>query len=337
MTKPDPALISVPHGADDIAALLDDLFVKPRVLIRRWAEITQQTAQARLAYTGQHLASVVTGVAGMGTAARGEDLVDGSEVKSCSKADQLGRCKVCEAAVPGWMLACPACGSEDLTRKDDSHWIISVRREEELRQLVASRRIVLVMFDRSAESLLDIRVRAWEIWPGEELHTYFGEFVTDYFENNYMAKRAANLDPAPCNLHPLKFDHLMMNPLKVLDATIRAPDQPDASVEVEFLVSAEADRAELEPEPLPVRLCKKNDLAALVDNVDPESFAPCLRQGRSVDEVEAALRARDPVSELGGFDESRFAAHKRESSTPAQHRHPKIAAGLPHGSLPCQR
>jgi MamI restriction endonuclease len=293
LTSPDPSTITIRHSKEDVAELLDDLFVKPRALIRKWAEITHQTAQARLAYPGQHLASVVTGVRGANTAARGEDLVDSSEVKSCSRADQLGICKACKARVPAWMEDCPVCESTDILRKEDSHWIVSIRRREELDQLIGARRLVLVLFDRTAESRLDIRVRVWEIWPADERSGYLKQFVTDYYENNYLEKRAAGLDPAPCNLHPLKFDHLMMNPVKVFDARIDSPDRPDAGAHVDFFYPAEADRGKLEPEPMPAKMLGKHELPILA-KADPALFEPLLADGSGVEDVEEALAQKDP-------------------------------------------
>ncbi len=289
MTKPDPSTITIRHSEEDVAELLDDLFVKPRALIRKWAEITHQTAQARLAYPGQHLASVVTGVRGANSAARGEDLVDSSEVKSCSRADQLGICKACKARVPAWMEDCPVCGSTDIVRKEDSHWIISIRRREELDQLIGTKRLVLVLFDRTAESRLDIRVRVWEVWPSDARCDYFERFVTDYYENNYLKKRNA----APCNLHPLKFDHLMMNPVKVFDARLASPDRPDAHAHVNFLYPVKADRSKLDPEPMPIAMLGKHELPVLA-KVDPALFEPLLAEGSGIKDVEEALAQKDP-------------------------------------------
>lgn len=277
--------------------MLDDLFVKPRALIGKWAEITHQTAQARLAYPGQHLASVVTGVRGTGTAARGEDLEDSSEVKSCSKADQLGSCEACGAPVPAWMEDCPKCSSPEIKRKDDSHWIVSIRRKTELEQLAKTRRVILVLFDRTAASRSDIRVRIWEVWPDDERCGYFKEFISDYYNNNFLKKREAGLEPAPCNLHPLKFDHLMMNPVKVLDAHINSPDRTNAKAHIDFLYPAEADRSELNPEPMPVTALKKGEIPVLASS-DPLRFEHCLRAGKTIADVENALARKDPIRAL---------------------------------------
>ena len=108
-----------------IKECIKDLYLDPRNLIRKWSQITKQTCQIRMAYPSQHLASVITGIKGVGTAARGDDLSDGSEVKSCSRADQLSECKSCGAKVLVWQKECPICGSIDINIKTDSHWIFS--------------------------------------------------------------------------------------------------------------------------------------------------------------------------------------------------------------------
>jgi hypothetical protein len=195
------------------------------------------------------------------------------------------------------MEDCPSCGSVAIARKDDSHWIIAIKREEELDQLLESARVVLILFDRTAPSPLDIRVRAWEIWPADERCAYFRDFFTDYFSNNYMAKRREGLEPAPCNLHPLKFDHLMMNPLKTLDARIDSPDSEDARAHVDYLFPAEEDRGIVEPEEMPVRLLRQTEVARLLE-MDLGAFEPYLKTDRTLDDIAVALRSRGPVSAL---------------------------------------
>lgn len=96
-----------------IKECINDLCLDPGNLILKWSKITNQTSQVRLAYPGQHLASVITGIKGAGTAARGDDLSDGSEVKTCSRADQLSECLSCGAKVLPWQKACPKNEKED--------------------------------------------------------------------------------------------------------------------------------------------------------------------------------------------------------------------------------
>jgi hypothetical protein len=166
---------------------------------------------------------VITGIKGRGTAARGDDLADGSEIKSCSRADQLCECKKCGARVLVWQEECPVCNSASIKIKTDSHWIFPIKSESELSLLLDKvPRIFLVLFDNVADTKTDIRVRIWVVNPQTE---YVKAFFTDYFENNYQKKA----EPAPCNFHPLKFDFYMSRPVLVFEAVVEI-ERNDVSV-----------------------------------------------------------------------------------------------------------
>lgn len=195
---------------------LHDLYIQPRKNLYKWSQITEQTAQVRLAYPGEHLASVISNVPGTGSAARGDDLSDGTEVKTCSRADQLSECRSCGTKVLVWQEECPECGSEDINIKTDSHWIFSITSQKELelyRDVVP--RLLLLMFDRESHETDKVRLRAWEVDTDQ---WYYKAFVTDYFENNYKVKRDRGESPAPLNLHPEKYDFYMMEPELVFHA-----------------------------------------------------------------------------------------------------------------------
>ena len=195
-----------------IVECISDLYLTPPNMIIKWSEITNQTCQVRLAYPGQHLASLITGIKGSGTAARGDDLSDGSEVKSCSRADQLSECKTCGAKVLVWQKECEICGSSDINIKTYSHWIFAIKSEEEL-DLLLNRipRVLLILFDKESNEADIIRLRAWIIHPSNE---YVQNFFNNYFYENFLKKANA----APCNLHPLKYDFFMMGPELIFHA-----------------------------------------------------------------------------------------------------------------------
>jgi hypothetical protein len=270
--------------AASVEEILRDLFVAPRATVRKWAEITNQTTQAKTAYLGQHLASVITAIPGEGTAARGNDLVDGTEVKTCSRADQLGRCRSCDAPVAAWREECAECGSTDIERKTDSHWLFAVRSETELEQYLAEPRVLFILFDRT-HHLKDIRVRAWEVWPAHPSHRHFGDFLTDYYRNNYVVKQGR---AAPANLHPLTFDFLMMNPVRILDARLVDVDGPGASVEIDERWPPRDSRAEAPVEAMPASVCAPGEILALIDET-PELLAPALKEGASMADVTRAI------------------------------------------------
>lgn len=208
---------------------LRDLYIEPRKKLHKWSQLTQQTAQVRLAYPGEHLASVITGVEGSGSAARGDDLSDGTEVKSCSRADQLSECRDCGAKVLVWQEECPECDSENINIKTDSHWIFSITSEKELSTyLDYVPRVILMMFDRESQDIDEVRLRAWEV---DTEQFYYRAFLTDYFENNYLVKQEQGKSPAPCNLHPEKYDFYMMEPHLIFHADI---DIEEDEVQIEF-------------------------------------------------------------------------------------------------------
>lgn len=246
-----------------IKQCIKDLYLDPRNLILKWSKITNQTSQIRIAYPGQHLASVVTGIKGTGTAARGDDLSDGSEVKTCSRADQLSECLACGAKVLPWQKVCTVCGSTEINIKTDSHWIISIKSEEELRFLLKKvPRIILILFDRENQTTSLIRLRIWIIDPR---NNYVKAFFKDYFFHNYLKKT----NPAPCNLHPFKFDFFMMEPALIFSAEI---DIEKKSVGIKHW-----DLKKPTTEKMPIRILRNEEIAKL--------FYKELKQGMTLKEI----------------------------------------------------
>src|SRR5262249_5513173 len=103
-----PDVVTLESDDDDLVThwhqevmrqFLTEAYVNQRNTLQRWASVTRQTPFIDTDYLDQHLVSLFAGVEGMGTAARGDDLSDGSEVKSCTRADQLGTCKQCGSKV----------------------------------------------------------------------------------------------------------------------------------------------------------------------------------------------------------------------------------------------
>lgn len=186
--------------------LLRDLYVDLRQKTRAWASITKQTTQARMGYVGQHLASVVTGYPGGRSGARGKDLIlsggDHAEIKTCYRVDQLGKCLDCNEVVASIELHCESCGSENIRRNDDSKWLISIRDENELRELFTPRWYLLVLFDfEDVYNPTHINARVWRVDPTSRGFSYC---MVDYYFNI----RAKSKSKAPFNLWPfqLKFD-----------------------------------------------------------------------------------------------------------------------------------
>src|SRR3990167_875674 len=144
--QPNRKFITIENNLIKIKQLLNELVLQPRINDIKWSKITKQTPNIKIGYPGQHLASLITGMTGERTGARGNDLIDGSEVKSCSRIDQLDLCSDCKSPVARHEEKCSNCGSSNISRKNDSKWLFSIKNEDELNFLLHGvKRVLLVI------------------------------------------------------------------------------------------------------------------------------------------------------------------------------------------------
>lgn len=254
---PDADLITIGDNVAQIRRFLSDLVLRPRRDLANWAEVTKQTPNVRIGYPAQHLASLVTGVEGARTAARGHDLSDHSEVKSCSRLDQLDKCNDCRAAVARIESRCPSCGSTEIKRNNDSKWLLSIKSQQELDFLLqGTPRVVFILSDYPNFDLNDwstIQIQVFEIWPTEERQSNFARLMTSYFKNIYLPH--VELDPgkrpAPKNFWPYSFQFYMCNPVRVFNCIVDdALD--DFQIRVLEYVDPAQDRLDIDPVLMPM-------------------------------------------------------------------------------------
>lgn len=201
-------------------ALIKDLYVDLRRKVNMWSEITQQTPQARMGYIGQHLVSVVTGYPGGKSGARGYDLVMANEmygeIKTCYRVDQLGSCNDCGAVVSSLETQCAVCRSTNISRKDDSKWLISIRNHDEFAKLLDPLRYYFVLFE--FESISDsanntIIASIWEVDPKRKGFAYC---MIDY----YLNIRSKSTSQAPFNMWPHMLKFALTEPILIYRARI---------------------------------------------------------------------------------------------------------------------
>lgn len=214
-----------------ILDLLKNLIFSPRLKVLKWSCLTKQTPSLKIGYIGQHLASLITGIEGERTGARGNDLADGTEVKSCSRVDQLDTCYDCGGKVFRSEKYCPhenkdtkiECKSEKIDRKNDSKWLFSVKNESELSLLINGiDRILLILADYPKfkdNNFEDIRIQAFEIWPKSSRNKNFSLLLKDYYKiflthkNNKEKKTSI----APMNFWPDLIQFYLCNPIQVFE------------------------------------------------------------------------------------------------------------------------
>lgn len=264
--QPDESYITIHNNEALIKDFLHEVIYSQRAIMHRWSVITNQTPNLKIGYPGQHLASLITGVKGTGTGARGDDLEDKSEVKSCSRVDQSDKCEDCGNNVLRSQTECPHCKSKNIKRNNDSKWLIAIRNDTELDMYVNKiPRMIFILSDYpefESGNFEKIQFTAYEIWNQSERAENFREILKNYYEKIYMPKfnsSASNRGSiAPLNFWPYKYNFYMSNPIKTFHATIDF-SKNENPVDIDFYVQPEVDRSTLPSEPMPVDLLSKDD------------------------------------------------------------------------------
>lgn len=275
-------MITIDDNINKIVKFINDIIITPRQALLYWAGITNQTPAAKIGYIGQHMASLITGVSGTRSGARGDDLADGTEVKSCNKIDQADKCNNCGIRVMRHDSTCPNCGSNNIDRKDDSKWLFSVRDEYELNQYHNLDRILLLLMDYPGfdnNDFSDIRISAFEIYPKEERMRVFNELLDNHYWNIYRPKANEGGKTNPMNFHPWSFQFYKCNPLLVFQCLIKNIDT-DPHIQINQYVKPDCERGNnIKTLPMPTSLLKKNEWEILLSTADFQNdIRPLLSQ-----------------------------------------------------------
>lgn len=288
--KPNPEHITIDDNENKILQLLQELVLAPRIKAIEWSKITKQTPNMKIGYPGQHLASLITGVPGVRTGARGDDLLDGSEVKSCSRVDQLDTCKDCGQKVLRIEENCPHCDSTNIKRMDDSKWLFSIKSEEELKLLTETiDRVFLTIADYpnfEDDDFETIRFQAFEIWNNTERHKYFKVLMTNYYNKLFLKhiEKNPSKTPAPKNFWPYSYQFYLCNPVKVFQCTVTtANTNPD--IKIDFYVEPQTDRETLIPESMPTSVLKKEEFNKIYESSDSNKLSSLLANGKSMEDL----------------------------------------------------
>lgn len=300
--KPDPTRITLRNNLSNIKKMLMELILGPRRDLAKWANITKQTPNIKIGYPGQHLASLVTGVEGARTGARGHDLCDGSEVKSCSRVDQLDKCNNCRSAVARIESKCPECQSTNIKRNNDSKWLIAVRSDTELTTLLDQvPRIVFILSDYpnyEKEDWKTLQFQVFEIWPQHQRHTHFRTLMKNYFKNIYLPHIEKNprKTPAPKNFWPYSFQFFMCNPVRTFHCLVRdALRKPQLEI-IEY-VEPMMDRMAVEPVRMPLSLLRDKELTTLRRRMSKKSYITAEKEGLDANQrLSISLRDTDHAS-----------------------------------------
>lgn len=267
--KPSLQHITIKNNREKIKNFILEMIITPRRLAHKWAKITNQTPNLKSGYPFQHLASLIVGMSGTATGARGDDIVDQSEVKACSKVDQSDKCKRCHKNVLRSDNYCHSCGSKDIKRNNDSKWLISIRTKDELRMLLEETpRFIFLVTDYphfSKGNYSDIRIRAFEVWVKSDRAKNFRKLMKNYYNFLYLGHKSqdSNANPAPKNLFPDSFQFYMCNPIKTFECYIANSLSMQARPEIIHYIEPGADRQNIPSEDMPRQLLNTEETQLL--------------------------------------------------------------------------
>lgn len=308
---PNSRLITIKNNLEQVQTLLDELVLQPRLNALKWALITKQTPNIKIGYPGQHLASLITGMEGERTGARGNDLCDGSEVKSCSRIDQLDECAECKSPVARIEKNCSECASAKIIRKNDSKWLFTIRSQEDLNVLINDvGRVVLVLGDYpnfDDDDFDTLRFQVFEVWPENMRHRRFVELMVNYYQKIYLVHKEKNPEktPAPKNFWPYSYQFYMCNPIQTFSCTVKnAYSQPIISIEK--YIEPSTDRTELSSEDMPAGVLNESELDQIFQNATLGQLSKCLINPSVpiTENIWAKLKFKEKINLFSGINES---------------------------------
>lgn len=263
--QPDRNLITINRNLENIEQLLHELVLQPRINALKWSDITKQTPSIKIGYPGQHLASLITGIPGDRTGARGHDLIDGSEVKSCSRIDQLDNCSDCKAPVARIETTCPECKSSNIKRNNDSKWLFTIKNDNDLLVLTGQvERVLLIIADYPNFEKHDyntLRFQSFEIWTKSKRHSKFKEILTHYYQNIYLLNKNKypNKPPAPLNFWPYRIQFYLCNPILTFSCIVTNASSLFPKIEIERYIEPHLDRATIPSILMPLSILYKKE------------------------------------------------------------------------------
>jgi hypothetical protein len=163
--------------------LLGDLFTnmigKSHLAMQKWAMVTGQSAQLDTGYLAQFIASIMLQEPGQGFRGKGDDLADGSEVKSAANISGVDR--------PRWNHSLGTL-AEDKKRVKKN---IKTKSEE----LLSSPFVFYLLIDRPSSSLrpVPLRIRAWCLNGQEDVAWQC--LVKKFLKSRKKAKHNLQLHP----------------------------------------------------------------------------------------------------------------------------------------------
>lgn len=178
--------------------LFEDFYISQHLTLQKWAALTGQSAQIDTGYMAQFIASIALGIPGQGFRGKGDDLIDGSEVKSAANISGVDR--------PRWNHNLGTV-SQDTKRRQKNQPTV-------WEEYLGCPSIIYILVDRvtseSKERARDIRIRMWCIDAQKD--SAWRDLIKTFVDNRNSSRYNFQLHP------PVGYDdNLVVNTLGNLD------------------------------------------------------------------------------------------------------------------------
>lgn len=157
--------LTVEQQTELLETLFAEFFGDLHTTLQKWAALTGQTAQVDTGYIAQFVASIVLREPGQGFRGKGDDVADGSEVKSAAIISGVDR--------PRW--------NHNMNTPDQDRKRAKKGKELAYEEYLSSPYLFYLLADRSASDTSRpraIRIRGWLIDAGED--TAWRDLLTTY-------------------------------------------------------------------------------------------------------------------------------------------------------------
>ncbi|MEY4926117.1 MAG: hypothetical protein RI894_553 [Bacteroidota bacterium] len=296
--QPNKNLITISDNPHLIVELLQDLVLAPRLKALAWSKVTKQTPNMKIGYPGQHLVSLALGMEGARTGARGHDIVDGSEVKSCSRVDQVDSCMECGEKVLRIEKSCPVCESTQIKRMNDSKWLFTIRSENDLKVLLNDvDRVVLAIADYpnfSKGDFEDLRFQLFEIWTKSPRCINFKKLMENYYYKVYLKHKSndAEKTPAPCNFWTFMFQFYMCNPIKILDCLVKGANTKNPKTSITHYIEPELDRATIDSELMPTTILTPQEIRSYIETLLDSELTHLISEEKTIEDLRILFKLK---------------------------------------------
>lgn len=206
-----------------LSELFEDVFGSYYRTMLKWRSLTGQPAQPDTGYLGQHIASIILGVPGLGFKGKGDDLIDQTEVKTASDVGGSDTARWNHNVIGGDV-------SKRKNRPDDTL---------NAKKLTAAENLFYLLFDHPSGDEGVIRARAWCVQPkrDEAWRDAVWAWVKEWRKGKQYNFQLQTPTGTDSNIARNTTGSLDMTDVKVMDVRFDLPSSSHDPLELDWVMT----------------------------------------------------------------------------------------------------